>query len=200
MKSKISRAFKDEINSISNDDFKTDLFEFLDICPDYLVHISASSSKKYHQGDTHYWNGMIIHVRRCIAFIEAFVSMLNIDDDDRNILVAAAICHDIYKRGIIESEHTDCNHPVYIYSKIIKEHYYLRKKQIWLDLACICLLHMGRWTPENIPKIRMSRRIKKLSKIMHMADYLASRKEIYETMSTTRQFLKTVKDIIRIGV
>jgi len=175
--------------------------------PDYILSIPSSSTGKYHPKDEINRNGMKYHIYRCLAFTQETVRMLFLSDEDRDILIAGCILHDAFKNGVTNGGKTLDNHPVLIYNHIKESSkisnplclkYITRKIE---KLALVCLLHSGQWTPEEAYKTLREDGIKfdkyeTLTKTMHMIDYLASRRSIYEIMKP-RTIKEKVSNLLR---
>lgn len=203
-KSALNNIFKKEIEKITNNGFREDVINLIEMCPDYISHVPASVSGKYHPSDSLRWDGMLRHIRRCLIFKEEFVEMYNLNNQESDILTAGCIIHDIYKQGEEESGKMDKRHPILIFDKIVKNMDVFKNKDMMLVLAYVCLFHMGRWTPKEAMKNYLvlpdigpfsNGVVSDLTKTMHIIDAFSASRKIFESMKPFKQFLRTCKDV-----
>ncbi|MDP1695625.1 MAG: HD domain-containing protein [archaeon] len=131
----------------------------------------SSSSGKYHPSENQGTSGLIRHVLKCILIVEEFCTFMNFSKEDRDILIASAILHDVKKHGEPWGKHTHHEHP-----KIGAD--YLKKFNLNEDkktriLNCV-RYHYGNYTRTLEDKERALNLTKEES-VLHIADVLASR-------------------------
>ena len=143
---------------------------------DYFFTVAASTSGKYHPqfdlGD----GGLVRHTR-CVAFFaqcEAISRMFT--EHETNLLIVAALAHDIKKLGDGKGKHTVDDHPRFAAEYINDTN--KRTNLLSADdeniLANMVYSHMGKWGHEKgmpLPETE-------LEKALQAADYIASRKEL----------------------
>lgn len=143
--------------------------------PEWFFTMPASSSGKNHPEYARGKRGLLLHTKAVVYLLhEMFRSqMYDIDEYHQDLLIVAAIAHDIKKFGNTDyTGHTVKEHPelAAAYVENINSVYNI------LDIDSInyikrCILsHMGVWgniLPETVDE-----------KLLHLADLLASRKEI----------------------
>ncbi len=179
------------VKLIGNELVRNFVVECLSRAPNYFWRIPASSSGKYHPLLSLGNGGLVRHTIKAIEYVLKLCKSNSIVGTERDIIIAALILHDTCKAGIEDSE--DHNYypqhaylPRKMYEKIAER--YTIPKTIF-DLIDS---HMGQWSedPTKIPKTKKQR-------IVHFADYLASRKNqpINDFGSELRQ-LKTYDESI----
>lgn len=196
MLDEFQEVFKNEINQIKNKEYKKIFLDILKECPNYVLTIPSSSTGKYHPTDEIKSDGMIRHIKRLVMIVPDFIRYHQIPEDKidlaNDVLVAAAILHDIYKNGPTgKSKYTVKEHPVYIAETIYKYNkdlLYPLANEYCYYLIAACLFHEGQWTIDksrdfwNKHMPPMNDYARKLSQVMHTIDYVASRRSVYESM------------------
>lgn len=187
-KEKFSK-FSKEISHIKNPDVKKLTKEVLKNADDWFFIEPASSSGKYHPEFALGPGGLVMHTKAVVYFLyELFRSeMYNIDEYHQDLLYLSAIAHDIKKYGeSTNTGHTVKNHPELasnFIEKVNKENKnILKKKDVDFIKDCVNK-HMGIWgdiKPED-----------ECEKILHIADLLASRREI--DIKFTKEEIKEAK-------
>lgn len=204
---KFEEVFVNEFRMIKDSQFKSHVFKILKLCPNYVMSIPSSSTGKYHPSDeVGHSRGMIYHIKRVAVFADEVACMEQHTNIERDIMIAGAILHDVFKNGLSNgkiskegvngtaSKWTKKEHPIYIYELI---HNYIQSidnndsgivdgVSNLISLANVCLFHEGQWTIQASKDIYKSGSMtvedKKLCNSMHMADYFASRRSVYDIM------------------
>lgn len=171
------KLFINELNDITEDkvrDFAKLLIENAD---DYFFEIAASTTGKYHpQFDL--GNGGLVRHTRCVTFMaECEAKSRMFSEHDTNLLIVAALAHDMKKLGDGSGQYTVGDHPKwasdYVMSTCENNKGLLTKKDA-TTVANMVLSHMGQWGEKDgmpLPKTD-------LEKALQAADYIASRKEL----------------------
>lgn len=193
MSQKLIDTFQNEINKIKFPTFKQHVMELLKIAPDDILNMPSSSTGKYHPADEISKDGMIRHIKRCVIVAEETARMRGHTDEELDILIAGCILHDLFKQGIPRGKWTVKEHPIFSYEHIKK---YVSNNKLTVDelsaglldtLAVICLYHEGSWTiPESYekhPKSTCNKEQLQLAFSMHIIDFMASRRTIYDMMN-----------------
>ena len=174
-------VFKTELEYIRNPKIKEFTEKTLLEVPEYFFRIGASSTGKYHPSYTIGEGGLVKHSKAAVRVaIELFrMSEKGYTDDEKDIVISALILHDAAKQGFNGSKYTITEHPLEIV-KFFKSKKELRKiipEDILNAISnCICS-HMGIWDYDYKTKEKVLPRPKtRLEKIVHIADYIASRK------------------------
>lgn len=186
--------FNNELQTFKNDDIRNFAEVLLDNAPEYFFHVAASSTGKYHPKYALGEGGLMRHTKSVVRFYNHIMSIEQNNSifTERQIDLGRVAClvHDILKSG--EEEYyeekfnngentvfTVFNHP------LLAAKYVMSYKGQYLceeDLKFIALAigsHMGEWnTNKYEPNITLPKPKTDMQKIVHLADYLASRKDI----------------------
>lgn len=89
--------------------------EFTKLCltqaPDYIfIDCPSSSSGKYHPLDELGSDGLVIHTKKVFTLVYELTKAFDCEDN-RDIVLAAGLIHDLCKQGTKRSGHTQSNHP-----------------------------------------------------------------------------------------
>ena len=180
-------AFMTEINKIEDVKLKKAAKAMTKDAPEYFWHIAASSTGKYHPKCDLGEGGLIRHsimvstVCDDLIAAEIFCRDTQVIRDTAKI---AALFHDVIKQGPVDengnhSSHTEFLHPKYA-EEFVKSHLEDAKVDD-LKISMICQAistHMGKWCVGYNRKDRLSKPRTDFEKLIHTADYIASRKYI----------------------
>lgn len=195
-----AKSFKRGLALISEDNVRNFCIELLNNADDYFFTEPASSSGKYHPlyalGD----GGLMRHSIAVAIFIRHILDCDMFQDGEnkfteheKSLLVCGAIVHDIKKYGKVNSGHTVKEHPELAAEYIMESDY----KKFGLTeedakfMASAVSAHMGQWGKTK-PQTNAQ-------KILHIADYLASRKDLsldFDNIQTPRFETTKVKPSI----
>jgi hypothetical protein len=102
--------FKDELERI----FDTRVREFTKLCliqaPDYIFEDCPSSSGKFHPIDELCPDGTLIHMKKIFTLAYELVKAFDCEDN-RDLVLAACLIHDLRKKGKSDSGYTKSDHP-----------------------------------------------------------------------------------------
>ena len=170
--------FQREISYISNNQLKEFVKILLTNADDYFFSVPASSSGKYHPDFARGEGGLVRHTKAVAYFTNEFtrpaIELGDIDRYDADLLIVAAIAHDIKKQGNGTGGHTVNEHPR-LAAEYIEDMWEEYGKEL-LDEDAMYFIrdvverHMGPWS-KPVPKTSAE-------KLVFYADYTASRKEI----------------------
>lgn len=174
------------LDSLENDNMKelgSIIFQNL---PDYWYEVPASSSGKYHPLMSAGPQGLFRHSLAVETFMDHILSIDQYKNEfrseERDALKIAAFVHDGEKHGKDKSGgHTVFNHPICMAETI--RTYKGKIEGVDDDIIefmaeCISS-HMGQWnTNSREPNIILPLPETEGQKLLHLADYLASRKDI----------------------
>lgn len=177
------RFFKEELDLFENEDIRDFCEELLETAPDYFWQISASSTNKYHPDYTIGFMGLAKHVKGATRFLNHMLSIDCIKNQftsrERDLLRTAIMNHDDEKLGRNGSQYTVFKHPLLIAERIIGYKGYDWLPDDELDyIASACESHMGQWNTDKRSKDILPLPKTKAQMIIHLADYLASRKDL----------------------
>lgn len=165
-----------EIKKIRNGDLKRFMNSAIDRFPDYFWEIPASN-EKYHPPDERKKGGLVLHVRRLIVMIDHMARYYSLNYWEKDVLIAAAILHDAFSRGLPPniSNGSDELHPIYAVQQFpfnADADRYIDKKIYDEIMECV-ISHSG---PYSVHPLLNSN--KKLPSIFQLADYLVSRENV----------------------
>lgn len=178
-------VFKAELNYIKNPAIKKFTKECLLAIPEYFWTVGASSTGKYHPKFSCGEGGLVNHVKAATRILVDLLSleMMPYSDLEKDIAISAIILHDCAKHGLEGSEYTVADHPLVVadlirYTKSLRD---LIDEKI-LDQILLCVItHMGEFCKDyKTKKEVLPKPVTKLQKIVHIADYLSSRKYFAE--------------------
>lgn len=186
--------FIKELETFKNDDIRSFAEVLLDNAPDYFYHVAASSTGKYHPKYALGESGLMRHTKAVVRFYNHLMSVEQNNSmfSEREIDLGRIAClvHDILKSGTEEyyneksnngenTVFTVFNHPLLAakYVMSYKEQYLSEEELKFIALAVGS--HMGQWnTNKHEPNIILPKPKTEMQKMVHLADYLASRKDI----------------------
>ena len=176
--------FKNELNDIQDNNLRQFAIHLLTNAPDYFFIIPASSSGKNHPDFARENNGLVKHTRCVVFFAECNAESFNFDSYTKDMLIIAAIAHDIKKQGNNISNHTAWEHPELAHDYILEmqnKYPNLISIENATIIANAVLSHMGKF--QNFPEYTQGRKVYPLpvslfDYALQSADYIASRKEI----------------------
>ena len=170
--------FQRELSYIADSEIREFAKVLLENADDYFFTVPASSSGKYHPDFARGEGGLVRHTKAVAYFVNELIrpemEFGTVNRRDADILIVAAIAHDIKKQGDGIEGHTVREHPQ-LASDYVKKIY---DEYEWEtittgdihDMRYVIESHMGPWQ-EPKPESR-----KQL--ILFYADFIASRKEI----------------------
>jgi hypothetical protein len=170
------KLFVNELNDITEENLRKFAEELIANADEYFFTVAASTSGKYHPqfdlGD----GGLVRHTR-CVAFFaqcEAISRMFT--EHETNMLIVAAIAHDIKKLGDGKGKHTVDDHPKFAaeYINDTNKRTNLLSAEDENIIANMVYSHMGKWGHEKGMPLPQT----ELEKALQAADYIASRKEL----------------------
>jgi len=183
----MSNLFDDVLETFENDDVKNFAQKVINAAPEYWHHVGASSTGKYHPAYSLGDGGLVRHTIAVVRFLNHMFAVESIANQftsrERDLLRVAAIAHDSKKSGDQEdyekSKWTKFDHPLRA-AKFVES---IEDKNITDKDKAFCMhaieSHMGAFnTDKRYPDIVLPKPEDKYQIILHLADYLASRKDI----------------------
>lgn len=178
--------FDEIINSIENEDMKEFAKELIKTIPKYFWEVGASSTGKYHPA---YALGELGLARHTCALVRFLNHTFDIDcmgkcftSRERDMMRIGGMMHDTRKSGDQEdfekNKYTKFNHPL-LAADVIRQ--FDGKFLNHNEIECIANMissHMGQWNTDKRSDVVLPLPIDKYQKMLHWADYLASRKDI----------------------
>ena len=180
-----SKIFDSLLDTFENPDIKAFAKTCINTIPNYFWDVGASSTGKYHPkyalGDL----GLARHTCAVVRFLNHILSVDCYRNDftsrERDLLRVAGIMHDSRKSGndseFTRNKYTRFDHPIQAADVVRSQKGLLPESEIAL-VADTIESHMGQrnkdWRSGTVLPLPET----KYQKILHLADYLASRKDI----------------------
>ena len=177
------QLFMKEIETINDLNLKKALNRAAKDAPSYFWEVAASSSGKFHPQCSLGECGLVRHsllvVKIGLDLLSAEIYVKN-TETNRDLLIASALFHDIKKQGDGSGTSTVFDHPNQ--SESFLRHYLEEAEVLSEHVETICnsiKAHMGKWNKANYaPGIYLKKPKTDFDKLLHTADYIASRKYI----------------------
>lgn len=182
--------FNEVLDTFENDDLKEFCDQCLDTIPDYFWHVGASSTGKYHPEYALGDHGLARHTLALCRFLNHLFSIDCIGNQytsrERDLLRIAGLMHDTRKSGSQEdydkSKYTKFDHPILASNEVVKVWNDHNGKKISIEEAKlirdVIKSHMGQWNTDKRSSVELPTPEDKYQIILHVCDYLASRKDI----------------------
>jgi hypothetical protein len=172
------KLFVNELDDITEENLRKFAEELISNADEYFFTVAASTSGKYHPQFDLGEGGLVRHTRCVVFFAECEAISRMFTDHEKNLMIVAAISHDIKKLGDGKGKHTVDDHPRFAAEYINDTN--KRTELLSADdeniLANMVLSHMGKWGHEKIADLPLPNT--ELEKALQAADYIASRKEL----------------------
>ena len=172
------KLFVNELDDITEENLRTFAEELISNADEYFFTVAASTSGKYHPQFDLGEGGLVRHTRCVVFFAECEAISRMFTDHEKNLMIVAAIAHDIKKLGDGKGKHTVDDHLRFAAEYINDTN--KRTELLSADdeniLANMVLSHMGKWGHEKIADLPLPKT--ELEKALQAADYIASRKEL----------------------
>lgn len=181
--------FENELSKFENPNFRTFTETLINEFPSYYWTVPASSSGKYHPAQDVLNHGLVYHTKAVCNMLEHLMAPEAIHDrmnsEERDCCRCACLVHDGWKSGDIKEDGTYEDHTVFDHPLIAQKHILAHKDDGIITDDAVNLIgelvssHMGQWnTSKYAPGIELPKPTSDLQILVHMADYLASRKDI----------------------
>lgn len=170
------KLFVNEFNEIQDKNLRAFAEDLITNADEYFFTIAASTTGKYHPQFDLGTGGLVRHTR-CVAFFAECEAISRcFTDYEKDILIVAALAHDIKKLGDGTGVYTVPDHPKWAAEYVLE-----RQKATNLIttedaklISDVVYSHMGKWgVKDGMPAPKTE-----LEKALQAADYIASRKEI----------------------
>lgn len=175
------------LDTFENEDIKKFAITLLDNLPPYIWEVGASSTGKYHPAYTLGYYGLMKHQVAVVRFINFFFELEQyntiFNSRQRDCLRVAALIHDGRKSGSQKdyenSKYTKFNHPLLMAKEVMsyKDMNIIPNDDI-LYIAKAISSHMGQWNTDKKSDSSLPKPTSESQKLLHLADYLASRKSL----------------------
>lgn len=201
MKNENAKIFESLLDTFENEDIKKFTESCIDAIPSYFWEVGASSTGKYHPAYALGKLGLARHTCALVRFLNHMLSIDCIKNDfssrERDLMRVAGIMHDSMKSGTDEdyarSKYTKFEHPI-LAANNIRKMTGIPGDEIEL-IATTIESHMGQWATDKRSKTVLPTPQNKYQKLVHLADYLASRKDIEVLFDDEFQKKEEIPDI-----
>lgn len=185
MKNENAKIFDSILNTIENEDIRYFAEQCIETIPDYFWEVGASSTGKYHP---QYALGELGLARHTCALVRFLNHILSVDcfankftSREKDLMRVAGMMHDTRKSGDDEAyaknKFTKFDHPLLAANEIRTLIGFISEEELEL-VATTIESHMGQWNTDKRSKVVLPLPKNKYQKMLHLADYLASRKDI----------------------
>lgn len=177
-------VFEKELLLIKNNDLREFVEDCLDNAPKYFYHIPASSSGKYHPKQDLGEGGLVRHTKAVVRVALDLIRCEQFEDSKskQDEIISACLLHDILKSGYEGSGKTVAEHPL-LADDFIERIYMNKYRNMNIGMSVINIenyirSHMGIWNKDLDGNEILPKPVYSLEKLVHLADYIASRKYI----------------------
>ena len=187
------------LETFENEDIKNFAIKLLNDLPDYIWHVGASSTGKYHPKYSLGDGGLMRHQVAVVRFLNFLLELeqygSGITSREKDLMRTAALIHDGRKSGTQEeydkSKYTKFDHPI-LMANVIRSMEGLDTGE--RDFIAHCIeSHMGQWCLDKKTKFELPKPMDEYQKLVHLADYLASRKDL--TMEFDNLVVNDIKPV-----
>lgn len=180
-----AKIFDSVLNTIENQDIRYFAEQCIETILDYFWEVGASSTGKYHP---QYALGDLGLARHTCALVRFLNHILNVDcfgdrftSREKDLMRVAGMMHDTRKSGDDEaykkSKYTKFDHPLLAANEVRSLIGFIPEEELEI-IAVMIESHMGQWNTDKRSSVILPLPTNKYQKLLHLADYLASRKDI----------------------
>ena len=172
---------------IENDDIKEFAKTIIECIPNYWYNVPASSSGKYHPSYALGDGGLVRHTLALVCILNHIFDVKCMAEKwtsrERDLVRVAGMFHDAFKSGTQSdyeiNKYTKHEHPIIAANMIrrYRDTNIIPNEEIEI-IANAIETHMGEWTTSPRSDIVLGEPKNKYQKLLHLVDYLASRKDI----------------------
>lgn len=141
----------------------------LDNAPEYFW--TTRASRNWHPPDERGTYGLVLHTRRAFVVAKHLCRSAGFEGFKRELILTAVLLHDICKNGITDK---GTGFTVGGHERLLEERYKsvpaVVKNVYWPRINAMIMIHEGKWGEEK-PQTHEEL-------IVHLADYVASRKDV----------------------
>lgn len=173
------------LKTIENEDIKEFAIVLLDNLPEYIWSVPASSTGKYHPVYSLGEGGLMRHQIAVVRFLNFFLELeqysSKLTSREMDLMRVAGLVHDGMKSGSQEqfaaNKYTKFEHPILMATKVREMTGYIPENELEL-IADAISKHMGAWNTSKKSSTILPKPNDKFSRMLHLADYLSSRKSL----------------------
>ena len=197
------KIIKPIFSTIENKDIACFAATLIKGLPEYIWHVGASSTGKYHPEYSLGEGGLMRHQIAVVRFLNFFFELeqynTKFSSREMDLMRVAALVHDGRKSGdqvdYERSKFTKFDHPIQM-ANIVRNYdgEYLNHDEIEFIATCI-ESHMGSWNVDKKSSVVLPKPVSLHQELIHLADYLASRKDLTMTFDVLEQPKTQIVDI-----
>jgi hypothetical protein len=182
------------LETIVNEDIREFAEVLVDGLPNYIWEVGASSTGKYHPQYSLGEGGLMRHQIAVVRFLNYFFELEQykaFGSRKMDLMRVAGLVHDGRKSGeqadYEYSKFTRFEHPIKM-ANVIRSYdgQYLNHEEIEFIAHCI-ESHMGQWCSDRKSSTILPKPLDVYQHFVHLADYLASRKDLTMSFETNAQ-------------
>lgn len=175
--------FAKELVEIKNDKIRLLTAMALEKAPEYFFFVPASSSGKYHSKKNLGMGGLVRHTKEVFWLGQELLNHPTfggkLTDVEKDICRSAVILHDSCKQGFDSEGGTVTEHPLLVSMLLTFDDLdNATNLNLWRRICSVISTHMGPWTKNKEGKEVLPPPKDNLQALVHLADYLASRKRV----------------------
>ena len=174
------------LETIQDDEIRTFAYVLVDNLPSYIWEVGTSSTGKYHPAYSLGQGGLMRHQIAVVRFLNFFFELeqynTKFTSREMDLMRVAGLVHDGRKSGeqadYERNKFTKFDHPLQM-GNVIRSYdgQYLTHNDIEFIAHCI-ESHMGQWSTDRKSKMVLPKPMDEYQHFVHLADYLASRKDL----------------------
>ena len=193
--------------TIVNEDIREFAKVLVEGLPSYIWDVGASSTGKYHPAYSLGAGGLMRHQIAVVRFLNYFFELeqynTKFTSREMDLMRVAGLVHDGRKSGeqfdYDKSKYTKFDHPIRMANAVLSyDGKYLNNDELEFIARCI-MSHMGQWSTDRKSSTVLPKPFDVYQQFVHLADYLASRKDLtmaFDNVETTKATTTNIDDYI----
>ena len=195
------------LSTIVNEDIREFAKVLVEGLPNYIWEVGASSTGKYHPAYSLGEGGLMRHQIAVVRFLNFFFELEQYNtlfsSREMDLMRVSGLVHDGRKSGeqsdYEHSKFTKFDHPIQM-ANVIRSYdgKYLNHDEIEFIAHCIAS-HMGQWNTDRKSSIVLDKPKDGYQFFVHLADYLASRKDLtmaFDNVATPKASPTNIDDYV----
>lgn len=178
-----SDVFKKELELIKSDEIRDLVIRAFENVDDKFFVAPASSTGKYHPLFSLGNGGLKRHVQAAVFFFYEITKLEQYSeqftDEEIDCGIGALLLHDSCKSGLTwDNKYTIHEHPVAVVDLLDYTDLNEEDTKLWKFINTLIACHMGQWNTDSRSTTILPKPNSILEELVHLSDYLASRKQI----------------------
>jgi hypothetical protein len=178
-----AKVLEQELNYIKDDNIRQWTKEMLELIPDYIYEVPASSSKKFHPLYARQEGGLILHIRAAVRYAQEMLRCPMWGDRyselEKDMITSALILHDGVKSGIEKQRYSIATHPLEMVKFCKQQSNEVRniiEEEVFNKIMNLIATHMGCYTKDYTSNRDVLEQPKTaIQKFVFLCDYTVSR-------------------------